>query len=121
VPATDTFSAQALVEGICDQIEEVATVQLPVIWCSRSMDYSKLGSDLKRGKISVLFENNQHLMPEGGLAQVGWTTSDLSEDGVIGCPDGATAEDGEWVLQKTVDLGSAAMREITAFTYESNA
>ena len=224
--ATDTFSAQALVEGICDQLEEVATILLPVIWCSRSnehvdfpgtvflshdtfvhlvedisasvaragfrklviinwhggntgllssilrdirqstgmmvflldglhllgafqkpwhdevsfdyhaertetsvmlakhpelvkeMDYSKLGSDLKRGKISSMFENNQHLMPEGGLAQVGWTTSDLSEDGVIGCPDGATAEDGEWVLQKAVDLGSAALREIAAFTYE---
>jgi creatinine amidohydrolase len=224
--ATDTFSALALVEGICDQIDEIPTVQLPIIWCSRSnehadfpgtitlshdtfvhlvqdisasvaaagfrklvivnwhggntglltsilrdirqstglmvflldglhllgafkkpwqegvsfdyhaertetsimlakhpekvkrMDYSNLGSDLKRGKISRLFKDNQHLMPEGGLAQVAWTTNDLSEDGVIGSPAGATPEDGEWVLQKAIDLGSAAMREIAAFTYE---
>ena len=224
--ATDTFSALALVEGLCDQLEDILTVQLPLIWCSRSnehadfpgtvslshatfvhlvedisasvaragfrklvivnwhggntgllssilrdirqqtgmlvflldglhllgafqkpwqdevsfdyhaertetsiilarhpelvkkMDFSKLGSDLKHGKIPRLFKDNQHLMPEGGLAQVAWTTSDLSEDGVIGSPAGATAEDGEWLLHKLIDLGSAAMREIAAFTYD---
>ena len=224
--ATDTFSALALVEGILDQLEEIAVVQMPIIWCSRSnehagfpgtislshdtfvhlvrdisasvaaagfrklvivnwhggntgllssllrdirqstgmmvflldglhllgafqkpwqegvsfdyhaertetsimlakhgqlvkkMDYANLGSDLKHGKISRQFADNQHLMPEGGLAQVAWTTRDLSEDGVIGSPAGATPQDGEWLLQKLIDLGSAALREIAAFTYD---
>jgi creatinine amidohydrolase len=84
----------------------------------KDMDFSDLGSDLKRGKMGKAFNGFEHLVPEGGPVFMSWETDDLSEDGVIGNPLGATPENGEEVLTYMVDLSCEIMREIVRFDYE---
>jgi creatinine amidohydrolase len=84
----------------------------------KDIDFSDLGSDLKRGKMAKAFKGYKYLIPEGGPVLMGWMTHDLSEDGVIGKPHGAKPEDGEEALEYLINLGCEIMREIATFDYE---
>lgn len=82
-------------------------------------DYQELGSDMTRGKTAASFSSSdfQYLLPEGGPVSVGWVTTDLTEDGVIGDPSAASAADGQAELDAQVDLVCEILREVAAFEY----
>ena len=83
----------------------------------KSGDFEGLGSDRARGRLAASYRGFQHLRPEGGAVLTGWVTADYSEDGVIGNPSGANAEEGqknlEWLIQTVCDH----LREIARFEY----
>jgi creatinine amidohydrolase len=58
--------------------------------------------------------DNRHVR-FGGPVTFGWTSDDFGPDGVIGDPTGATAEAGERVFARTVDVLAAALSEIETF------
>jgi creatinine amidohydrolase len=82
-------------------------------------DYQGLGSDMSRGKTSASFNSTdfQYLLPEGGPVSVGWVTTDLTEDGVIGDPSAASAADGQTELDAQIDLICEILYEVAAFDY----
>lgn len=77
-----------------------------------------LGSDMQRGKTAAAFGHFDHLIPEGGPVTVGWLTTDLTEDGVVGNPSTANAEDGKRRLAAQVHLVCAVMKEIADFEFK---
>lgn len=80
--------------------------------------YQNIGSDIKRGRLAASFSGFKLLAPEGGAVRLGWETTDLSADGVIGDPAGSTAEEGEQSLVDMVERVEAALREIVRFVYK---
>jgi len=84
----------------------------------KKMDFAGLGSDLQHGKMARDFKGFKHLIPEGGDVFMSWETNDLSDDGIIGNPEGATAEEGAEVLDYMVNLSCEIMREVVRFDYE---
>ena len=81
--------------------------------------YEEIGSDTRRGRLADSFSGFKLLIPEGGPVRVGWETTDLTADGVIGNPAGATAAQGEHDLDQMVQRVVAMLREIARFDYRS--
>lgn len=79
--------------------------------------YADIGSDMKRGRLAHSFAGYEWLIPEGGPVRVGWETTDLTADGVIGNPAEATAGEGERDLTSMVERVEAMLREIATFAY----
>lgn len=82
-------------------------------------DWRDLGSDLTRGRLAASFSNCKHLLPEGGPVRIGWLTTDLTEDGVVGDPTKANADEGEQEVERQVMLVCEMLREIAAFEYQT--
>lgn len=82
-------------------------------------DYQGLGSDMARGRTAASFGRSgfRYLLPEGGPVSVGWVTTDLTEDGVIGDPSEASAEDGRIELDAQIDLICDILQEVAQFNY----
>jgi creatinine amidohydrolase len=80
--------------------------------------YEGIGSDAHRGRLAASFNSHSLLQPEGGTVRLAWLTDDLSADGVIGNPGGASATDGEAVLNEISRRVLAILREITSFSYK---
>jgi creatinine amidohydrolase len=81
--------------------------------------YRELGSDMKRGRTADSFAGYRFLVPEGGPVYVGWETTDLTPDGVIGNPAGANAEEGGRDLAELVDRVAGMLAEIADFEFKS--
>jgi creatinine amidohydrolase len=80
--------------------------------------YENIGSDMERGRLAESFSGYKLLAPEGGAVRIGWETTDLSADGVIGDPAGSSAEEGERSLAVMAERVEAALREIARFEYK---
>ena len=83
--------------------------------------YDNLGSDLVRGRLAESFNGFKYLIPEGGPVYIGWETADLSDDGVIGNPHGANANEGKEFLTECTKVFAAIFREIAAFKFQTHA
>ena len=81
--------------------------------------YQDIGSDLKRGRLADSFAGCRYVLPEGGPVRVGWETTDLTSDGVIGNPAGSNADEGEQNLEEMVERVEAMLREIATFEFRS--
>jgi creatinine amidohydrolase len=81
--------------------------------------YDNLGSDMQRGRLASSFDGAQWLLPEGGAVLVAWETHDLTPDGVIGNPAGATADEGEGNLNDMVGRVVTILREISRFEFRA--
>jgi len=84
----------------------------------KKVDFSMLGSDFSHGRMSKLYKDYRHLTPEGGSILMGWKSSELSADGVIGNPAGSNAAQGKELFDRWVDIACDFMREIATFNYE---
>jgi creatinine amidohydrolase len=73
------------------------------------------GSDFGHGKMATLFSGYKHLIPEGGKVLMGWVTSDLTDDGVVGDPTGANESEGLQYLDTIVSQISQILPEIASF------
>jgi creatinine amidohydrolase/Fe(II)-dependent formamide hydrolase-like protein len=58
-------------------------------------------------------------VPEGGPVYVGWETTDLTPDGVIGNPASANADEGERDLAELVARVAGMLVEIADFEFKS--
>ena len=76
-----------------------------------------LGSDFGHGKMARSFKKNSHLIPEGGPVAMGWVTTDLTDDGVVGDPVGANAAEGKDYLDYIVDQLCEVLPEIAVFDF----
>ena len=76
-----------------------------------------LGNDLKREPLKSGFSNYELLVPEGGPVRMGWKTTDLTHDGVIGNPAGANEAEGERNWKKVADRVETILREIATFEF----
>ncbi|MCB0198294.1 MAG: creatininase family protein, partial [Anaerolineae bacterium] len=65
------------------------------------------------------FAGCRYVLPEGGPVRVGWETTDLTSDGVIGNPAGSNAAEGEQNLEEMVERVEAMLREIATFEFRS--
>lgn len=79
--------------------------------------YDGIGSDYNRGRVAASFAGYKLLIPEGGPIRLGWETTDLTADGVVGDPAGANAEQGEHDLNVMIDRVEAMLREIVTFEF----
>ena len=79
--------------------------------------YEDIGSDLTRGRLAHSFAGYKLLIPEGGPVRLGWETTDLTSDGVIGNPAGANAEEGERDLEAIAERVETMLREIANFEF----
>ena len=77
--------------------------------------YHGIGADYRRGRMAERFSGYRLLSPEGGLVQVGWESTDLTADGVIGNPEGANPSEGAASLERMVDQVAHMLREIAQF------
>jgi creatinine amidohydrolase len=73
------------------------------------------GSDFGHGKMASMFSGYKHLIPEDGKVSMGWVTTDLTDDGVIGDPIGANANEGKEFLGIIVSNISEILPEIASF------
>ena len=73
------------------------------------------GSDFGHGKMATMFTGYKHLIPEGGSVSMGWVTTDLTDDGVVGDPTGANKEEGLVYLDTIVSRISEILPEIASF------
>ena len=80
--------------------------------------YENLGSDFRRGRLAESFRGYQYLIPEGGPVYIGWETADLTEDGVIGNPQGANVQEGEQFLNQSAAMFAAIFHEIASFDFQ---
>ncbi len=87
----------------------------------RSIDFNGIGSDFAHGKMAKLFANYKYLIPEGGPINMGWVISDLTDDGVVGDPHGANAEDGNSFMEFISKILCELLREISRFDFETRA
>lgn len=81
--------------------------------------YEGIGSDLERGPLARSFGGYKYLIPEGGPVRVGWETTDLTTDGVIGNPARANPEQGDRDLHDMVARVKEMLHEIARFQYRS--
>ncbi|MEJ2709661.1 MAG: creatininase family protein [Anaerolineales bacterium] len=81
--------------------------------------YENLGSDLKRGRLAESFSGYQYLLPEGGPVYIGWETADLTDDGVVGNPQGSNAQEGEQFLEQSAAMFAAIFHEIAGFDFQT--
>jgi creatinine amidohydrolase len=79
--------------------------------------YEDIGSDMQRGRLASSFADSRLLLPEGGAVLVAWETHDLTPDGVIGNPAGASVEEGEHNLSDMVNRVVTILREIARFEF----
>ena len=77
--------------------------------------YTSIGADYRRGRMAERFSGYRFLSPEGGRVQVGWESTDLTADGVIGDPAGANPSEGAASLEQMVDQVACMLREIAQF------
>ncbi len=77
--------------------------------------YTGIGADYRRGRMAERFSRYRFLSPEGGRVQVGWESTDLTADGVIGDPAGAPPSAGAASLEQMVDQVASMLREIAQF------
>lgn len=85
----------------------------------REGPYEGLGSDRERGRLAKSFEGYDALNPVDGFVTTAWQTEDLTEDGVIGNPSGANAEEGEKRLESAAEQIGAILRKIETFEYKN--
>lgn len=81
--------------------------------------YENIGSDLARGRLADSFAGHELLIPEGGPVRLGWEITDLTADGVIGNPTGASAAEGEQDFGVMIERVEAMLREIARFKFEN--
>ena len=60
--------------------------------------------------------NNQYVK-FGGQVSFGWLSNDFFDDGYIGDPTAATAENGKYLFEAAVDAFCGALREISTFNF----
>ncbi len=64
--------------------------------------------------VPTAFDGFDHVRP-GGAVRFGWLVRDLSRNGVIGDPTGATADEGAVMFNEIVALMGEQLTEIRAF------
>ncbi len=80
-------------------------------------DWKGLGSDKKRGRVAASFSGFKYITPEGRPVGAGWLTTDLTEDGVVGEPELASAEEGRNELDALINGVAEALRETARFEF----
>ncbi len=75
------------------------------------------GSDFGHGKMADSFKGYKHVIPEGGSVSMGWVTVDLTDDGVVGDPSGASREEGQANLEHVAARICEILPEIASFSF----
>lgn len=83
----------------------------------KAIDFEGMGSDFARGRMAAVFKGHKHLIPEGGSITMGWTTEDISIDGVVGNTTGSNAAEGDAYLQFMISYLCDVLPELASFKF----